>query len=110
MKRSPPPDHSIRVTYPHGSATPVYTVAVFAFLGALSGCAQTLPPHVRLPITHVERADLYYWRDTGLCTLAIVAWPRRVADDPPVTLQFSLDPSVCRAWAQADGVDVGGQP
>lgn len=78
-------------------------VALMCLL-ALTGCAQKLPPHVWLPVQHVESVDLYWWTSLQLCTIQVV-WLDR---GTPKVFAATTDRTLCVERLKADGYDVSG--
>lgn len=81
-------------------------VAVLVLL-ASAGCASTLPPHVWLPIEHVEGADLFWWTAAKQCSLRVIWW---AGPDDVRSFQVPVDAALCVERLKADGYDLKGQP
>lgn len=69
-----------------------------------AGCASKLPPHVWIPIEHLEAADIFWWiGPPQQCTLRLM-WARGKDDIVSMTLPMPLP--TCIEWLKADGYDV----
>ncbi len=76
------------------------------FTLACSGCVAKLPPHVWMPIHHVEGVDLFWWTDTQQCQLRIVTHP--APDDYKGFTVENVDPNLCLETLRAEGFSTKG--
>lgn len=65
-----------------------------------------LPPHVWMPIDHVDSASLFWWTDQRVCQMRVIY---RVGDEFR-GLTVPVDVGVCLGRLKADGYDIRRTP
>jgi hypothetical protein len=62
-----------------------------------------LPPHVWMPVKHVEGVDFFWWTDMQICQVRVIYW---VGPDDIRGQTMTVDPAVCLDRLKADGYKV----